>query len=87
MAKKPFLQRKVKKSTAIALLTVEVIVCLIAFYIGVYQGMTVGPIKADSVCVDSDGGQNPNTKGIADGRVNGNGSAFTDACVGSNGGY
>ncbi|MCX6722632.1 MAG: hypothetical protein NT094_01015 [Candidatus Staskawiczbacteria bacterium] len=47
----PFLKRKVKKSVAVLILSAEVVAVLIAFTIGIYQGMVIKPIKADTTDV------------------------------------
>ncbi len=47
---------------------------------------TVVPQTASTSCTDSDGGINIDVAGMADGRVNGLGSYFKDASVGTNGG-
>ncbi|MCX6723059.1 MAG: hypothetical protein NT094_03235 [Candidatus Staskawiczbacteria bacterium] len=48
MAKKSFLRKKVNKKLAIGLITAEVIIVLIAFFVGIYQGINTNLIKADA---------------------------------------
>ncbi|MCX6722665.1 MAG: hypothetical protein NT094_01180, partial [Candidatus Staskawiczbacteria bacterium] len=48
MPKKSFLHRKVKKSVAILILSIEILVVIIAFGIGVYQGVNTKSIFAST---------------------------------------
>ena len=48
---KSFLTRKVSSKVAIGIIVVEVIIALVAFAIGIYQGTTIKAIKADTLGV------------------------------------